>query len=389
MTADKSVHPYVYEIAQSAKADLRHRLTTARWPDGQTSPGWTQGVPTQDLRRLVDYWLTSYDWNGLEGRLNAHPQYRTSILGVDIHFLHIRSPHAGAIPLVLTHGWPGSVLEFLNVIAPLTVPELHGGSPDQAFHLVIPSLPGYGCSGRPSQPGWDVARTAAAWIELMDRLGYDRYVAQGGDWGAVVTAEMARIAPPGLLGMHTNLPAFILTPPKVDVPRDEEEREAVEALRRFDADLSAYYRLQASSPQTIGYALADSPLGQAAWIYEKLGKWSDSDHDPVRVFGMDAILDTISLYWYTETATSSARYYWENATLTPAQRLELPIGVSVFPREMVRAPRIWAEEYYPNLVHFGKLNRGGHFAAWEVPDLFVEEIRTTFDRVRAICGVAG
>jgi pimeloyl-ACP methyl ester carboxylesterase len=189
--------------------------------------------------------------------------------------------------------------------------------------------------------------------------------------------------------MHTNLPTFVLTPPKVDVPRDEEEREAVAALRRFDADLSAYYRLQASSPQTIGYALADSPLGQAAWIYEKLGEWSDSDHDPVRVFGMDAILDTISLYWYTETATSSARYYWENAKLAPAQRLELPIGVSVFPREMVRAPRIWAEEYYPNLVHFGKLNRGGHFAAWEVPDLFVEEIRTTFDRVRAICGAAG
>lgn len=376
------IEPFAYRAPQEALDDLRRRLSTVRWPEAATEAGWSQGVPLDAMRSLVEYWRTGYDWRRFEARLNAFPQFRTEIDGLGIHFLHVRSPHADALPLLLTHGWPGSVIEFFGVIGPLTDPVAHGGRAEDAFHVVVPSLPGFGFSDRPAGRGWTTARIARAWATLMERLGYDRYVAQGGDWGGDVTAKMAQQRPPGLIGIHLNFP-LVYPDPMPTEGSTPDERRALEAAQRFMADGSGYFLLQSTRPQTVGYALTDSPVGQAAWIYEKFHAWTDNNGTPEDAVPRDAMLDNITLYWLTGTAASSARIYYENAG-GPFNNgvIELPVGVSVFPDEIFPAPRTWAARFYRNLIHWNELERGGHFAAFEEPDLFVQELRDCFRPLR-------
>jgi pimeloyl-ACP methyl ester carboxylesterase len=380
--ANPAIAPFTYRAPQSALDDLRHRLAHARWPERETVADWSQGVPLARLRALVEYWQTDYDWRRCEATLNGFAQYRTEIDGLNIHFLHVRSPHADALPLLITHGWPGSVIEFFKIIGPLTNPTAHGGEAQDAFHLVAPSLPGFGFSDKPAERGWNADRIARSWAELMDRLGYDRYVAQGGDWGTVVTTAMARQQQPGLAAIHLNMPFVIPDPIPIDGLSAEEQR-AADQYRRFLSDGFGYFHLQATRPQTIGYALTDSPAGQAAWIYEKFHAWTDNDGDPEDALTRDEMLDVITLYWLTETAASSARMYLENADATGNPPvIEMPVGCSIFPREIVAAPRSWAERVYPNLIHWNELDRGGHFAAFEQPALFTEELRDCFRSLR-------
>ncbi|MFI9380220.1 epoxide hydrolase family protein [Kutzneria sp. NPDC052558] len=367
------------QAPEQALRDLKARLARTRWPDAGTVSGWEQGVPLTRAKAVIDYWAKAYDWRRFERRVNALPQHRTLIDGLGVHFLHVRSPHPGALPVILSHGWPGSFIEFLDTIDPLTDPVRHGGSAADAFDVVIPSLPGFGFSDRPTATGWTVDRIAAAWHQLMTRLGYSRYVAQGGDWGSGVTHALAKLAPPGLLGIHTNFPTFLFDPPVSAVPTPE-ETAALAQITAFTTDGAGYLREMTTRPQTVGYGLADSPSGLAAWIYEKFAAWTDGDHAPA--FGIDAALDDITLYWLTDTAASSARIYWQNP-VTKRPSLDLPVGVSVFPREIMRAPRVWAERCYRNLIHFNdQIPHGGHFAAWEVPEIFVRELRDTFRPLR-------
>ncbi|MBO9621540.1 MAG: epoxide hydrolase [Sphingomonas sp.] len=380
--ATTSIRPFRVAIPQGDLDDLRRRLAATRWPEPSTQAGWAEGPPLERLSRLVDYWRDGYDWRAFEARINAFPQFLAEIDGLDFHFLHVRSPHPDALPIVLTHGWPGSVAEFLKVIGPLADPVAHGGRAADAFHVVVPSLPGYGFSGKPTAPGWDAKRVAKAWITLMDSLGYRRWVAQGGDWGAIVTTLMAQERPQGLDAIHLNLPVAV---PAVLAPNspDAREREAVAALQRFTTD-GWGYRIQATRPQTIGYSLADSPVGLAGWIYEKFQSWTDNDGDPETALTRDEMLDDISLYWLTNTAASAARFYRENAEYgMNLGVVDLPVGVSIFPGEIFRTPRSWAEKVYPKLVHWNELDRGGHFAALEQPALFVEELRACFRDVRS------
>jgi len=380
--ANSAIAPFTYHAPESALDDLRRRLAHARWPERETVTDWSQGVPLARLRALMEYWRTDYDWRRCEARLNGFNQYRTEIDGLDIHFLHVRSPHASALPMIITHGWPGSVIEFFKIIEPLTNPAADGGQAQDAFHVVAPSLPGFGFSGKPAGPGWNADRIARAWAALMHRLGYDRYVAQGGDWGSVVTTEMARQQPAGLAAIHLNMP-FVIPDPVPTEGLSAEERRAVEAYQRFLSDGFGYFLLQATRPQTIGYALTDSPVGQAAWIYEKFHAWTDNDGDPEDALTRDEMLDTIMLYWLTETAASSARMYLENADVTGTPPvIEIPVGCSIFPGEIVPAPRIWAERVYPDLIHWNELDRGGHFAAFEQPALFTRELRDCFRSLR-------
>ncbi|MBM9506857.1 epoxide hydrolase family protein [Actinacidiphila acididurans] len=381
--AGKDIERFNLHVPQSALNDLRRRLAAARLPDPETVEDVSQGVPLTRLRGLVEYWRTSYDWRALEARLNRTGQYRTQIDGLGIHFLHVRSKHPNALPVILNHGWPGSFVEFLDTIGPLTDPTRYGGSADDAFHVVIPSMPGYGFSDRPTQPGWDPSRIAAAWGELMRRLGYHRYIAQGGDWGGAVTTQMAKQRPNGLIGVHLNLPEFMLTNTALG-DSTPEEQAAIAQQQVFAAQYSGYFQEQATRPQTLGYGLADSPTGQAAWIYEKFIDWTDSDHHPERVLGYSRMLDDITLYWLTNTGASSARLYWEfyrdNHDLTV---LELPVGVSVFPAELVRTPKVWAEKAYKDLVYFNDdITAGGHFAAFEQPRIFADELRAYARLVR-------
>jgi len=380
--ANPLISPFTYRAPQSALDDLRQRLARVRWPERETVTDWSQGVPVAKLQALVEYWRTDYDWRRCETRFNGFAQYRTEIEGLDFHFLHLRSPHANALPLIITHGWPGSVIEFFKIIEPLTNPTAHGGKPEDAFHVVAPSLPGFAFSGKPDRRGWNAARIAEAWAELMRRLGYQRYVAQGGDWGAVVTTELARQQPAGLAAIHLNMPLVIPQP----VPAENfsvQERRAVDLYQRFLSDGFGYFHLQATRPQTVGYALTDSPVGQAAWIYEKFQAWTDNRGDPEDALTREEMLDTITLYWLTETAASSARMYLENASVTGAPPvITIPVGCSIFPREIVPAPRRLAERVYPNLIHWNELDRGGHFAAFEQPGLFVEELRNCFRSLR-------
>jgi pimeloyl-ACP methyl ester carboxylesterase len=383
--ADKAtnmIEPFRLAIPDAALADLRQRLNQARWPERETVDDWSQGVPLARLRALVEHWRTRYDWRRCEKMLNDFGQFRTHIGGLGIHFLHLRSPHADALPLILTHGWPGSVIEFAKVLGPLTHPTAHGGDARDAFHVVVPSLPGFGFSDRPGGTGWNAQKTAEAWIELMRRLDYRRFVAQGGDWGAAVTTLMGKLRPPALAGIHLNWPLVIpRTPPPG--PLSTEEQAALDAMTRFRATGAGYFTQQATRPQTIGYALVDSPVGQAAWIYEKFAEWSDSDREPEKVLGLDAMLDDIMLYWLPGTGASSARTYWENVRIdTAAIELDLPVGCSIFPREIYRAPRSWAERCYKQLVYWNELPRGGHFAAFEQPELFTAELRACFRNLR-------
>jgi pimeloyl-ACP methyl ester carboxylesterase len=389
-----TIRPFRVDIPDEALDDLRRRIAAVRWPSRELVTDRSQGVQLATLQALARYWTTDYDWRKAEAKLNALPQFTTEIDRVDIHFLHVRSPHDHALPLIITHGWPGSVIELLDVVGPLTDPTTHGGRAEDAFDLVLPSLPGYGFSGAPTEVGWDPGRIARAWAELMHRLGYTRYVAQGGDQGAAVTDTMGGQAPEGLLGIHLNL--FRQALGNVSgLPADsEEERAALAAINTFRTSGFGYFLEQATRPQTIGYALLDSPVALAAWMldhdtdsYHKISR-AFVDGQPSGGLTRDHILDNITLYWLTGTGASAARSYWEGgraaahaAGQAPAE-VTLPVGFTVFPGEIFRAPRSWVEQAYHNLVFFNEVDKGGHFAAWEQPQLFSEEVRAAFRSLR-------
>jgi epoxide hydrolase len=377
------IRPFHLEIPQEQLDDLNRRIDMTRWPEKETVDDWSQGTPLAALQSLVDYWRNGYDWRRCEARLNAFGQFITEIDGLDIHFLHVRSPHEGAMPLILTHGWPGSVIEFLDVIGPLTDPVAHGGRAEDAFHVVVPSLPGYGFSGKPAKTGWNVGHVAEAWTQLMRRLGYDRWFAQGGDWGAIVTTMLGVQAPEGLLGIHTNMAVANPTPEDRENPTEEEQR-AIEAGRRYAQYDSGYSKQQSTRPQSLGYGLVDSPVGQAGWIYEKMWSWTDNQGKPEDALSRDTMLDNIMLYWLTASGASSARMYWESfGTIGRSGfTVDVPTGVSMFPREISQTPRHWAERVLKNIVYWNRLDKGGHFAAWEQPELFVGEVRKCFALMR-------
>ncbi len=379
----EQIAPFRIEIPEADLEDLRQRLRLTRWPEPETVDDWSQGVPLVYVRELCNYWLESYDWRACEASLNRFPQFRTEVDGVDIHFLHVASPQPGALPLVMTHGWPGSVVEFRKVIGPLTDPVAHGGQAADAFHLVCPSLPGYGFSGKPARPGWGVAHIADAWDELMTRLGYDRYGAQGGDWGSGVTTALGIRHPDHVAGIHLNMVAARPDPAAMD-DLTERERAAIAAFQHYwDVD-SGYSKEQSTRPQTVGYGLVDSPAGLCAWILEKFWSWTDCDGDPANVLTRDELLDNIMLYWLPGTGASSARLYWESfgKGLGGTGTVGVPVGCSVFPKEIFRPSRRWAEKGYPDLRYWGEPPRGGHFAAFEQPELFVQEVRAAFRSFR-------
>lgn len=394
---DDSVRPYRIEVPQAQLDDLRRRIAATRWPDKETVADASQGVQLARLKALVDYWGNGYDWRKAEAKLNALPQFVTHIDGVDIQFIHVRSRQPHAMPLILTHGWPGSPLEFLKTIGPLTDPTAHGGKAEDAFDVVIPAIPGHGFSGKPTELGWNPDRVARAWDVLMKRLGYRQYVSQGGDHGSVISDALGRLAPPGLLAIHLNMPATI--PAELVKPINSgdpapsglsaDERAAYQALSTFFGRNAAYGAMMVTRPQTIGYSLADSPAGMAAWMYEKFAAWTDSGGEPERVLSRDEMLDDISLYWLTNTGASSSRFYWENnnnnfsAAAQKTAQIKVPVAISVFPGEIYRAPKSWAQRAYPSLDYFHAVGKGGHFAAWEQPQLFSEELREAFRPQRA------
>jgi pimeloyl-ACP methyl ester carboxylesterase len=388
------IRPFHVDIPEEQLAELRRRIEATRLPSKELVEDRSQGVQLATMQALASYWATDYDWRKAEAKLNALPQFTTEIDGVEIHFIHVRSPHENALPLIMTHGWPGSVIELLETIGPLTDPTAHGGQAEDAFHLVLPSLPGYGFSGEPAELGWNVGRVAQAWAELMRRLGYDRYVAQGGDVGAAVTDAMGRQAPEGLLGIHTNLLVTVLAGPQP--AESEEERAATDQLATFRESGFGYFLEMATRPQTIGYALLDSPVGLAAWMldhdtdsYYKISR-AFVDGEPVGNLTRDTIVDNITLYWLTGTGASAARSYWEDGQALAQARasgqappeVSLPVGFTTFPGEIWRTPRSWAEKAYPNLTYFNEVEKGGHFAAWEEPELFSEELRAAFRSLR-------
>lgn len=377
-----SIIPFQLSIPDAVLADLHSRLLHTRWPDPETVADTSQGPQQAKLRALVERWQDGYDWRRCEDLLNRWGQYHTEIDGLPIHFIHIRSPHAQAIPLLLTHGWPGSVLEFRDVIGPLTDPLAHGGQAGDAFHLVIPSLPGFGFSGQPTGTGWNIERIATAWTTLMTRLGYTRWAAQGGDWGAAVTTALGYQAPPGLLGIHLNMVMF--------QPTEQERQQASAAeqamlddAQRYEQQYAGYYKLQGTRPQSVAFALADSPVGLAAWIYALFQDVSDSGGDVESVFALDHVIDDIMLYWLPNTGASAARLYWEGFQAMrqggmPVAPMSTPAAISMFPREQLRLSRRWAERRFAKLVHFNELPSGGHFAALEQPTAFVDELRQGF-----------
>jgi pimeloyl-ACP methyl ester carboxylesterase len=388
------IRPFHLEIPEEQLDDLRGRIAATRWPTKELVEDRSQGVQLPTMRALADYWVSDYDWRKAEVRLNALPQFTTEIDGVDIHFIHVRSQHENAMPLIMTHGWPGSVIELLETIGPLTDPTAHGGQAEDAFHLVLPSLPGYGFSGEPAELGWNVGRVAQAWAELMNRLGYTRYVAQGGDVGAAVTDAMGRQAPEGLLGIHTNLLVTVLGGPQPT--ESDEERAAQAQLDTFRASGFGYFLEMATRPQTIGYALLDSPVALAAWLldhdtdsYYKISH-DFVDGEPAGNLTRDHILDNITLYWLTGTGASAARSYWEDGQALAQARasgqappeVSLPVGFTTFPGEIWQTPRSWVENSYPNVSYFNEVDRGGHFAAWEEPELFSDEVRAAFRALR-------
>jgi pimeloyl-ACP methyl ester carboxylesterase len=379
----EAVQPFTLSIDQAQIDDLRRRLDHTRWPDAETVDDWTQGAPLAKVRALCEHWRTGYDWRRCEARLNGLGQFKTEIDGLGIHFLHVRSRHENALPLILTHGWPGSVIEFMKVIGPLTDPTAHGGRAEDAFHVVAPSLPGYGFSDKPTHAGWGVARIAAAWIQLMARLGYSRWVAQGGDWGAAVTTGIGMIRPPACAAIHVNMPLVFPGPDDLKEPPTPREQSALAAMAYYQDKDSGYSKQQATRPQTLGYGLVDSPAGQAGWIYEKMWAWTDNDGTPESALTPDEMLDNIMLYWLPGTGASSARLYWESfGAFGAATKLELPVGVSIFPKEIFRPSRRWAEKRMTNIIHWNELDKGGHFAAWEQPELYLKEVRDCFGKVR-------
>jgi pimeloyl-ACP methyl ester carboxylesterase len=390
------IRTFRIDIADEQIDNLRRRIAATRWPSKELVDDRSQGVQLATMKELVRYWTTEYDWRKCEARLNALPQFTTEIDGVDIHFIHVRSPHEDALPLIMTHGWPGSVVELLETVGPLTDPTAHGGDAADAFHLVLPSIPGYGFSGEPAEVGWDAARIGQAWAELMRRIGYTRYVAQGGDRGAVVTDAMARQAPEGLLGVHINVLTAVVVPGVADqLPvESEQERAAHDALSTFTADGSGYFLEMATRPQTIGYALLDSPVALAAWMldhdtdgyYKIAGAFVDGR--PTGNLTKEHIVDNVTLYWLTGTGASAARDYWEDGrararfAVEPPPPASVPVAFTTFPDEVWAAPRSWVEVAYPDLAYFNEVDRGGHFAAWEEPELFSTEVRAAFRSLR-------
>ena len=371
------IRPFTLAIPQSQIDDLNTRIDLTRWPEKEAVDDWSQGTPLAALQDLVGYWRRGYDWRACEARLNALGQFITEIDGLDIHFLHVRSPHADALPLVITHGWPGSVIEFMGVIEALANPE-DGG---QAFHVVAPSLPGFGFSGKPRHTGWGVEKIGRAWGELMARLGYDRWVAQGGDWGSAVTTAIGVQQVQGCIGIHLNMPVGRPEPEELANPTAAEVK-ALGALKHYLDWDSGYSTQQRTRPQTVGYGLVDSPAGLAGWIFEKMWAWTDNAGSPFDALSRDAILDNLMLYWLPATGASSARLYWESFGSFTPQQVTLPVAVSAFPKEILPCPRRWAERNFPNLVHWGEMDKGGHFAAWEQPEAFVRELRTAFALMR-------
>ena len=399
-TGDTTIRPFKVQVPQAALDDLRRRIAATRWPDKETVDDRSQGAQLAKLQELVRYWGSGYDWRRIEAKLNALPQFTTNIDGVEIHFIHVRSHHTNALPVIITHGWPGSIIEQIKVIGPLTDPTAHGGRAEDAFDVVIPSLPGYGFSGKPTVTGWDPDHIARAWAELMKRLGYTRYVAQGGDWGTPISSAMARQAAPGLLGIHINLPATV--PPEVaaalagaaPLPANltDKERAVVDALMASGKQGNlAYFTMLTARPQTVGYGATDSPAGLAAWILVHPGfaHWTYGA-DPEKSPTKDDVLDNISLYWLTNTATSAGRLYWENgargsvivAAAQKTNEISLPVAITVFPEDVYRPPETWARRAYRNLIYFHEADRGGHFAAWEQPELFSAELRAAFKTLR-------
>jgi len=385
------LRPFHVDIPEAQIVDLKRRIAATRWPDAETVDDRSQGARLAKIQALVRYWEKEYDWRKVEATLNALPQFVTDLDGLDIHFIHVRSRHEDALPLIMTHGWPGSVLELVKTIGPLTDPTAHGGNAEDAFHLVIPSMPGYGFSERPTSIGWGPDRIGRAWDELMHRLGYGHYVSQGGDWGSVVSDVMARQAPPGLLGIHVNMPAAV--PPEIAKALTDGDpapaglsvraKEAYEQMSNLYTLGSGYAGMMVTRPQTIGYSLADSPVGLAAWFYDKFADWTYGGGEPERSLTYDEMLGDISLYWFTNTATSGARLYWENnANNFDAVDISLPAAITVFPGEIYRAPRSWAERTYHKLIYFNEVDKGGHFAAWEEPELFSSELRAAFRSLR-------
>jgi pimeloyl-ACP methyl ester carboxylesterase len=392
--AAPAIRPFTFEAPEADLEELRGRIAATRWPEKEPVADQSQGVQLETIQALARYWATQYDWRKVEAKLNALPQFITTIDGLDIHFIHVRSKHENALPLIVTHGWPGSIIEQLKIIDPLTNPTAHGASASDAFHLVIPSLPGYGFSGKPTTTGWGPERIARAWVELMKRLGYTRFAAQGGDWGAMVSDVMGTQAPPELLGIHLNWPFTV--PPEIDravqtgspLPSDlsADERRACEQLAFFYAHGVGYAQEMTNRPQTI-YGIGDSPVGLAAWLldhdarsYELIARVFDGQREGLT---RDDVLDNVTLYWLTNTTVSSARIYWENkfAFFAP-KHVAIPVAVSAFPDEVFQTPRSWAERAYPKLIYYHKLDKGGHFAAWEQPQLFSEEVRAGFRSLR-------
>ena len=398
-SAADAIRPFHVHVPDEALKDLRRRLAATRWPDKETVADQSQGAPLARLQPLVKYWASGYDWRKAEAKLNALPQFTTNIDGVDVHFIQVKSKEKNALPLLITHGWPGSVFEFLGTIGPLTDPVAHGGTAADAFDVVIPSIPGYGFSGRPTAPGWGPEKVAQVWAELMKRLGYTRYVAQGGDWGAVITTELARSAPPGLLGIHLNLPAAV--PPEVGAalatggPAPEglsdQEGTAFEASRKYGmSGASAYFAMLSARPQAVGYGLNDSPAGLAAFmlVHPGFAKWTWGD-DPAKSPTRDQVLDDFTLYWLTNTSTSAGRLYWENKGRGPTSsavwkttELSLPVAVTNFQEDAYQPPESWVRRAYKNLIYFHEAPKGGHFAAWEQPELFASELRAAFKTLR-------
>ncbi|MFF2040670.1 epoxide hydrolase family protein [Kitasatospora sp. NPDC058170] len=385
------MRPFRIDVPQEALDDLHRRLAATRWPGELPGTGWQRGVPLGYLKELAEYWRTGFDWRKTEEHLNSFPQFLTEIDGVDIHFVHVRSPEPDAVPLILTHGWPGSFVEFLDVVGPLTDPRAHGGDPADAFHLVIPSLPGYGFSGRPQETGWDTARVARAWAELMHRLGYGRYVVQGGDWGMPISLQLGLADPAHVAGVHLNMLATF--PPQDEAALaqlDEADHARLAFAMHFEQDGAGWRKIQSTRPQTLAYGLTDSPVGQLAWIVEKFKEWTAAESTPEDVVSRDRLLTNVALYWFTASAGSSAQLYYESnrldsefiRTWAGPWPLAAPVGVAVFPEDAVRPVRRWAEGILPTLSHWSEFDRGGHFAALEQPELFVGDVRSFARQVR-------
>jgi pimeloyl-ACP methyl ester carboxylesterase len=380
-----AITPFTVDIPQHALDDLKARLSNTRWPEQEPVDDWSQGIPLAYTRELAAYWADDYDWRRWENTLNGWDQFTTEIDGVDIHFLHIKSPHANALPMVLTHGWPGSIVEFHKVIEPLTNPD----NPDQAFHLVVPSIPGYGFSGKPTSTGTSAEQVGKMWGQLMARLGYERYVAQGGDWGAMITQCMGTTETEHCAAIHVNMP---LCPPDEEGMKDMTafELEALNGMAHYNQWDSGYSKEQSTRPQTLGYGLADSPVGQMAWIVEKFWSWMDcgegADQHPENVLSKDELLDNVMMYWLTNSAASSGRLYWESFSKPNLAPVDMPMGASIFPKEIFRASRRWGEKRFSNIIHWNTLDQGGHFAAFEQPAVFVDEVRQCFASLRGSTG---